>query len=42
MYGVRSRRDKEPIVSQILRNYTKAVYGFDAVVQRVESERWDG
>ena len=29
------------IVSQILRNYTKAVYGFDAVVQRVGPEQWN-
>lgn len=28
-------------VSQNLRTYTKAVYGFDAVVQRVADDRWD-
>jgi len=28
-------------VSKNLRNYTKALYGFDAVVQRVPSDRWD-
>jgi len=28
-------------VSQILRNYTQAVYGFDAVVQRVEPGSWN-
>lgn len=28
-------------MSQILRNYTKAIYGFDAVVQRVAPEQWD-
>lgn len=28
-------------MSQNLRNYTKALYGFDAVVQRVPAGRWD-
>jgi uncharacterized protein (TIGR03086 family) len=28
-------------VSQNLRNYTKALYGFDAVVQRVTDDQWD-
>jgi len=28
-------------MSQVLRNYTKAAYGFDAVVQRVDPGRWD-
>jgi uncharacterized protein (TIGR03086 family) len=28
-------------VSQILRDYTKALYAFDAVVQRVPSDQWD-
>ena len=28
-------------MSKNLRNYTKALYGFDAVVQRVPSDRWD-
>jgi uncharacterized protein (TIGR03086 family) len=28
-------------MSQVLRNYTKALYGFDAVVQRVPIDRWD-
>ncbi len=28
-------------MSQVLRNYTKAVYGFDAVVQRVDPGRWE-
>ncbi len=28
-------------MSQNLRNYTKALYGFDAVVQRVPADRWD-
>lgn len=28
-------------MSENLRNYTKALYGFDAVVQRVPSDRWD-
>lgn len=28
-------------MSQILRNYTKALYGFDAVVQRIPADRWD-
>jgi uncharacterized protein (TIGR03086 family) len=28
-------------MSETLRNYTKALYGFDAVVQRVPSDRWD-
>lgn len=28
-------------MSRVLRNYTKALYGFDAVVQRVEPEQWD-
>jgi uncharacterized protein (TIGR03086 family) len=27
-------------VSQNLRNYTKALFGFDAVVQRVPTDRW--
>jgi uncharacterized protein (TIGR03086 family) len=27
-------------VSRILRNYTQALYGFDAVVQRVDPESW--
>ena len=28
-------------MSENLRNYTKALYGFDAVVQRVADDRWD-
>jgi uncharacterized protein (TIGR03086 family) len=28
-------------MSQNLRNYTRALYGFDAVVQRVPDDRWD-
>ena len=28
-------------MSSSLRNYTKALYGFDAVVQRVPADRWD-
>lgn len=28
-------------MSENLRNYTRALYGFDAVVQRVPSDRWD-
>ncbi|MGI9603310.1 MAG: TIGR03086 family metal-binding protein [Acidimicrobiales bacterium] len=28
-------------MSQNLRNYTKALYGFDAVVQRVPADQWD-
>lgn len=28
-------------MSQNLRNYTKALYGFDAVVQRVPDDQWD-
>jgi uncharacterized protein (TIGR03086 family) len=28
-------------MTQTLRNYTKALYGFDAVVQRVPPDRWD-
>ena len=28
-------------MSQNLRNYTKALYGFDAVVARVPTDRWD-
>ena len=28
-------------MSENLRNYTKALYGFDAVIQRVLPERWD-
>jgi hypothetical protein len=28
-------------MSTNLQNYTKALYGFDAVVQRVPSDRWD-
>jgi len=28
-------------VSDNLRNYTKALYGFDAVVQRVADDQWD-
>ena len=28
-------------MSTSLRNYTKALYGFDAVIQRVPSDRWD-
>jgi uncharacterized protein (TIGR03086 family) len=28
-------------MSKSLRNYTKALYGFDAVVQRVPADRWD-
>ncbi len=28
-------------MSTSLRNYTKALYGFDAVVQRVPEDRWD-
>jgi len=28
-------------MSTNLRNYTKALYGFDAVVQRVPEDRWD-
>lgn len=31
----------ETVMSQNLRNYTKALYGFDAVVQRVPADRWD-
>jgi uncharacterized protein (TIGR03086 family) len=28
-------------MSQHLRNYTKALYGFDAVIQRVPADAWD-
>jgi uncharacterized protein (TIGR03086 family) len=28
-------------MSQVLRDYTKALYGFDAVVQRVPADGWD-
>jgi uncharacterized protein (TIGR03086 family) len=28
-------------MSENLRNYTKALYGFDAVIQRVPDDRWD-
>ena len=28
-------------MSTSLRNYTKALYGFDAVIQRVPADRWD-
>ena len=28
-------------MSQNLRNFTKALYGFDAVVQRVQPDQWD-
>ena len=28
-------------MSTSLRNYTKALYGFDAVIQRVPTDRWD-
>ena len=28
-------------MSTNLRNYTKALYGFDAVIQRVPTDRWD-
>ena len=28
-------------MSTSLRNYTRALYGFDAVIQRVPADRWD-
>ncbi|MDH3302910.1 MAG: maleylpyruvate isomerase family mycothiol-dependent enzyme [Acidimicrobiia bacterium] len=28
-------------MTQISRNYTEALYGFDAVIQRVPADRWD-
>ncbi|MGB7878292.1 MAG: LLM class flavin-dependent oxidoreductase [Ilumatobacteraceae bacterium] len=33
--------DEGVSMSSSLRNYTKALYGFDAVIQRVPSDRWD-
>jgi uncharacterized protein (TIGR03086 family) len=39
--GKQPRSHEGANMSTNLQNYTKALYGFDAVVQRVPSDRWD-